>query len=30
VTDMEIDPEGFLHVLSTQKHVTSIYRIGPR
>jgi len=30
VADIEIDPEGFLHVLSTQKHVASIYRISPR
>ena len=30
VADIEIDPEGFLHVLSTQKNVASIYRISPR
>jgi len=30
VADIEIDPEGFLHVLSTQEHVASIYRISPR
>ena len=30
VADIEIGPEGFLHVLSTQKHVASIYRISPR
>jgi aldose sugar dehydrogenase len=29
VTDMEIGPDGFLYVLSTQKDLTSIYRISP-
>ena len=29
VTDMEIGPDGLLYILSTQKHVTSIYRISP-
>jgi aldose sugar dehydrogenase len=29
VTDMEIGPDGFLYILSTQKHLTSIYRISP-
>ncbi|MGI8720393.1 MAG: PQQ-dependent sugar dehydrogenase [Nitrososphaeraceae archaeon] len=29
VADIEIDPDGFLYVLSTQKHLTSIYRITP-
>jgi aldose sugar dehydrogenase len=29
VTDMEIASDGFLYVLSTQKHMTSIYRISP-
>ena len=29
VTDMEIGPDGFLYILSTQKHSTSIYRISP-
>jgi aldose sugar dehydrogenase len=30
VTDMEIDPDGYLYVLSSQKHLTTIYRITPR
>lgn len=29
VTDMEIGPDGFLYILSTQKHLTNIYRINP-
>lgn len=29
VTDMEIGPDGFLYVLSTQKDLSSIYRISP-
>ena len=29
VTDMEIGPDGFLYILSTQEHLTSIYRISP-
>ena len=29
VTDMEIGPDGFLYVLSTQKDLTSIHRISP-
>jgi len=30
VADMEIGPDGFLYILSTQKDLTSIYRISPR
>jgi glucose/arabinose dehydrogenase len=30
VIDMDIGPDGFLYILSTQKHLTSIYRISPR
>jgi aldose sugar dehydrogenase len=30
VADMEIGPDGLLYVLSTQKHLTTIYRIIPR
>ena len=30
VIDMEIGPDGFLYILSTQKDLTSIYRISPR
>jgi glucose/arabinose dehydrogenase len=29
VTDMEIGPDGILYVLSTQKHLASIYRVIP-
>ncbi len=29
VTDMEIDPNGYLYVLSSQKHLAIIYRISP-
>jgi hypothetical protein len=29
VTDMEIDPNGYLYVLSSQKHLATIYRIIP-
>ncbi len=29
VTDMEIDPNGYLYVLSSQKHLAIIYRILP-
>jgi glucose/arabinose dehydrogenase len=30
VTDMEIDLDGYLYVLSNQKHLATIYRILPR
>jgi len=30
VTDMEIGPDGFLYILSTENHLASIYRISPR
>ncbi len=30
VADMEIGPDGLLYVLSTQKHLTNIYRIIPK
>ena len=30
VADMEIGPDGLLYILSTQKDLTSIYRISPR
>ena len=29
VTDLEIGPDGLLYILSTQKHITSIYRVIP-
>ena len=29
VTDMEIGPDGFLYILSTQNDLTNIYRISP-
>jgi glucose/arabinose dehydrogenase len=29
VTDMEIGPDGLLYILSTQDHLTNIYRISP-
>jgi glucose/arabinose dehydrogenase len=29
VTDMEIGPDGLLYVLSSQKHLTAIYRVVP-
>jgi aldose sugar dehydrogenase len=29
VTDMEIGPDGILYILSTQKHLASIYRVIP-
>jgi glucose/arabinose dehydrogenase len=29
VTDMETDPDGYLYVLSSQKHLATIYRIIP-
>ena len=29
VADIKIGPDGLLYILSTQKHVSSIYRISP-